>query len=296
MALYRLLGKVLIYDHHDLAPEMYYARSHGSGSVAVYRILRALEWLSCRLASHIIVTNESYRATDIGRNHVPPEEITVVRNAPKVKLPHSATVRPGRRKDDTYLVGYFGVMGVQDGVDHLLRALHHLVYDFGRDRVRAVLIGAGDAWSMLHSMTKELGLSDCVHFTGWLPLDEAIPVLVEVDVAVEPAPSNPYNDRSTMIKVMEYMALGKPIVAFDLPENRFSAQDAAMYVPPNDEMAFARAIATLMDHPERSRHMGALGRARVEKDLTWDRSAENLGAAYRQASARKRHSSSIGHA
>jgi glycosyltransferase involved in cell wall biosynthesis len=171
-------------------------------------------------------------------------------------------------------------MGYTDGVDHLLRALHHLVYDLGRADVLGVLIGRGDAWNELQELTKSLGLERHVWFTGFISDTDMIRYLSTADLCVDPDPSNPFNDRSTMVKMMEYMALGRPVVAFDLPEHRRTADAAAVYARPNDDLEFARAIAELMDDPLRRERMGAFGRARVEQELAWVHSVPHLLAAY----------------
>jgi glycosyltransferase involved in cell wall biosynthesis len=161
-------------------------------------------------------------------------------------------------------------MGFQDGIDYLLRAVHHLVYELGRRDVYCVIIGKGDALPMLKKLTEELGLSDYVWFPGYVTEEELVRYLCSADICIDPDPSNPFNDRSTMIKMMEYMALAKPIVAFDLPEHRVSAGEAAVYAKANDVSDMARQIALLMDDPARRRRMGRIGRERVEKELTWD--------------------------
>ena len=132
------------------------------------------------------------------------------------------------RAKSSAIIGYVGVIGTQDGVDYLLRALHHLKHELGRPDFYAVLVGGGDALIDAH-----------VCFTGPVYGDELMRLLSTADICVDPDPSNPYNDRSTMIKMTEYMALGKPIVAFDLPEHRVTAADAARYAAGNDERDFA---------------------------------------------------------
>jgi glycosyltransferase involved in cell wall biosynthesis len=117
-------------------------------------------------------------------------------------------------------------------------------------------------------------------FTGWVEPAEVAQYLSVADICVAPEPSNSYNDRSTVVKMMEYMALGKSIVAFDLPEHRVTAQDAALYARPNDELDFARHIVTLMDDPQRRDKMGRAGRERVEKELAWPHQAMRLIHAY----------------
>ena len=179
-----------------------------------------------------------------------------------------------------FIVGYVGTIGPQDGLDVWMRALRHLVFDLGRREVLAVVIGDGDALADVHALAAELELEPFVHFTGRLPEDAARQVLSAAHVCVQPDPSSPLNDHSTMNKLMEYMALGKPTVAFDLPETRFSAQEAAHYVAPNDEMAFARAVAALLDAPQERERMGRVGMQRVSESLAWEHSVPPLLAAY----------------
>jgi glycosyltransferase involved in cell wall biosynthesis len=279
---FRPFGRRLVYDHHDLAPEMYYARTRNQGRRSVYRVLLLLERLSLRVSDQVITTNESYRRLEIERGRVSPHKVQVVRNGPEADLMSSVGSDPAIRGRARWILGYVGVMGPQDGVDHLLRALRHLIDDHRKRDILCVLVGAGDAWDQLQGLATKLNLREHTHFTGWLPRDEAMRVIASLDVGVEPAPSNPYNDRSTMVKVMEYMAFGKPVVAYDLPENRFTARSAAIYAPANDELELARATADLLDQPERREAMGAAGRERVEAELAWRHSVPRLLDAYRR--------------
>ncbi len=279
-ACYKLLGKRFVYDHHDLAPELYYARFGGNGNRLVYRALVLFEKLSCRLADHVIATNQSYKAVEMQRGRVPEERITIVRNGPDLNGLRPVEPDPELRGMGKAIIGYVGVMGFQDGIDHLLRAFRHLIHDLGRSDFFCVLVGAGDALLGLKSLAEQLGLADHVSFVGWVEYTEVARYLSTADICVAPEPSNPYNDRSTMIKMMEYMAFGKPIVAFDLPEHRVTAQGAALYARPNDEFDLAQQIATLMDDPQQRREMGRLGKQRVETELAWSYQKEHLLAVY----------------
>jgi glycosyltransferase involved in cell wall biosynthesis len=279
-AFYKLFGKRFIFDHHDLSPEMYYAR-FPSGSRLVHTMLLSLEKLTCRLADHVIATNESYKIIAMERGRVPEARITIVRNGPDLRLLRPVEPNHTLRQKGKTIIGYVGVMGFQDGVDYLLRALHYLVHDLRRTDIYCVLIGGGDAWTASKALARQLGLEEYVRFTGQMSNDDLLPYLSAADICVDPDPSNPYNDRSTMVKMMEYMALGKPIVAFDLPEHRFTAQQAAVYATPNDERAFALALAQLMDDPLRRVALAAFGRRRIKTQLAWDFSIPNLLAAYR---------------
>jgi glycosyltransferase involved in cell wall biosynthesis len=273
-----LFGKRFIYDHHDLAPEMYYAHFEGHGKRWVYHVLVLLEKLSCRLADHVIATNQSYKQMEIQRGHVSAERITIVRNGPD--LHRLQPVAPIPQPPGKMIIGYAGVMGAHDGVDYLLRALHRLVYDLGRTDVFCILIGGGDVWASLKELATQLHVDEYVWFSGWVSHANLIRYIATADICMAPEPSNSYNDRSTANKIMEYMALGKPIVAFDLPEHRFTAQDAAVYAFPNDEMDFARQITALMDNPERRQRMGQRGRERVETELAWTYQEKHLLEAY----------------
>jgi glycosyltransferase involved in cell wall biosynthesis len=286
-ALHKAFGKRFVYDHHDLSPEMYRARFGARSKRIVYRALAQLERLSCRLADRIIATNQSYAQVEMRRGGVPEDRITVVRNGPNLDVwrpPEPGPTLPRAGLAGSTLIGYGGVTGFQDGVEHLLTALRHLIFGLGRTDVRCVIAGDGDAMANLRILASELGLDDHVRFTGWLPEPDLVRHLTAADICVEPCPSNPYTDRSTMMKIMNYMALAKPIVAFDLPEHRFTAQESALYVRPNDEIEFAKALAQLMDDPKRRQCMGAFGRRRVEQELAWCYSVPNLLAAYQALS------------
>jgi glycosyltransferase involved in cell wall biosynthesis len=280
-AFYKMFGKRFVYDHHDLCPEMYRARLRGRGSRAVYRVLLIFEKLSCRLADHVIATNESYKNIEIRRTAVPAHRITVVRNGPELERERSLPPDPDLNRKASIVIAFLGNMGLQDGLDYLLHALCQLDR-LGRKEWSCVLIGDGDARSGLEKLATRLKIADRVWFTGYLPSSQYLHYLPAVDICVDPAPSNAYNNSSTMVKVMEYMALGKPVVLFDLPEHRVTAQDAARYVRPNDELEFARVLVELMDDPAQRDALGRQGRKRVETVLAWQYSVPALLDAYRK--------------
>jgi glycosyltransferase involved in cell wall biosynthesis len=276
---YKVFGKRFIFDHHDLSPEMYEARFRG-GNRLVFRALMWLERLSCRLADHVIATNASYREVVMQRGKVSTDRVTIVRNGPELERVRVGTPDAVLRRKAGTIIGYVGVMGYQDGVDYLLRALRHLIDDVGRTDFFCVLVGSGDARESLMALTAELQLDKHVWFTGYVPDEDLMRYLSTADLFVDPDPSNAFNDRSTMIKIMEYMALGKPIVAFDLPEHRVTAEGAALYACANDEADFARTIGRLMDDPLKREEMGRIGRRRVETQLAWPLQEPHLLAAY----------------
>jgi glycosyltransferase involved in cell wall biosynthesis len=279
-AFYKFLGTRFVYDHHDLAPEMYRALFGGSDHQLVHNILVWLETLSLRLADHVIATNQSYKAIEMQRGRVPETRITIVRNGPDLNCLQSVEPDPKLRQKGKTIICYVGNMGFHDGVDYLLRALQHLVSDLCRTDFFCVLVGAGEAWPRMKLLSEQLNLTGFVLFIGQVAHNEVAHYLSAADICVAPEPSNTYNDRSTMIKMMEYMALGKPIVAFDLAEHRVTAQAAATYARPNDELDFARQISLLMDDPGRRQQMGQIGRMRIETELAWAHQEQYLLEVY----------------
>src|SRR5581483_3371217 len=214
------------------------------------------------------------------RGRMPPERVFVVRSGPSLArlkiLPADERLKRGRR----YLVGYVGVMGQQEGVDYLLHAVRHIVFDLQRTDVHFGLVGGGTSLEELKALAAELGVADFVTFTGRVPDGELLAMLNTADVCVNPDVANEMNDKSTMNKVMEYMALGKPIVQFDLTEGRYSAQRASLYAKRNDALDLAAKILELLDDPVRRAEMREFGRRRIENELEWRHEAPKLLAAY----------------
>lgn len=275
---FKLFGKKFIFDHHDINPELYEAK-FGKRDF-FYKLLLVLERWTFRMADISIATNESYRKIAIERGRMGPERVFVVRSGPSLDrlkiLPPVPELKYGRK----YLVGYVGVMGKQEGIDYLLRAVHVLVYDKGRTDIHFGLVGGGTELQVMKSYAKELGVEDFITFTGRVSDKEMLAMLNTADVCVNPDVANEMNEKSTMNKIMEYMALGKPIVQFDLAEGRYSAQEASLYAKPNDEVDLAEKLLELIDNPELRDCMGRFGRERVVKELAWQYEAPKLLKAY----------------
>ncbi|WP_370970347.1 glycosyltransferase family 4 protein [Amycolatopsis sp. cg9] len=275
-------GAKFVFDQHDLCPELYLSR-FDRGQDLLYRGVCALERATYRAADVVISTNESYKQVARIRGGKRPEDVFVVRSAPVVERFHEVPAEPELKKGKPFMLAYLGVMGPQDGVDYALRALAKLRDEVGRTDWHAVFVGSGDAFDDMVALSAKLGLANQVEFTGRISDEDLVRYLSTADVCLSPDPLNPLNDVSTMNKVMEYMAMSKPIVSFELREARVSAGDAAVYAPANDESAFAKLVSQLLDDPEERVRMGKLGQARVAGALSWENSAKNLLAAYEHA-------------
>ncbi|GAB3690189.1 glycosyltransferase family 4 protein [Actinocorallia lasiicapitis] len=274
-------GARFVFDQHDLVPELYLSRFAGRGRDALYRMVVRMEKATYDAADIVIATNESYRDAAVTRGGKRPEEVFVVRSAPVVERFHEVPAEPELRRGKPHLLCYLGVMGPQDGVDYALRALAEL--RGRREDWHATFIGGGDTFEAMVALSAELGLSGLVDFTGRIPDADLLRYLSTADVCLSPDPPNPLNDVSTMNKVMEYMAMGRPLVSFELREARVSAGEAALYAPGADEAAFAGLVSRLLDDPAERARRGELGRARVAGPLSWEHSKKALVAAYEAA-------------
>jgi glycosyltransferase involved in cell wall biosynthesis len=275
---FKLLGVKYIFDHHDASPELYHAKFQRKG--LVYRLLLSLEKLTYHFSAAVLATNESYRELALTRGKVNPQDVFIVRNGPDLASFKPVPPNPALKHGKQYLVGYVGTMSHQEGLDILLDVVEQVKVQ-GRQDVHFICVGGGPALEELRQRVKDKNLGDTINFIGRVPDQELLEVLSTADVCVNPDKPCKMNDMSTMIKIMEYMALGKPIVQFDLKEGRFTAQEASLYSeiadPVND---FTSKILWLLDHPAARKKMGDAAFGRVEKHLAWKYSVTNLLLAY----------------
>ena len=276
---FKLFGKRYIFDHHDINPELYEAKFNRRGFF--WRLMVLFEKLNFRTADVVISTNNSYRAIAMERGGKSPEDIFVVRSGPNLNRLSLTGPVSAWKNGRAYMVGYVGVMGDQEGIDLLLEAARILVKERGRD-IQFVLVGGGPALDGLREMAQQMGLQEHVTFTGRAPDKDLFEVLSTADVCVNPDRVNPMNDKSTMNKILEYMAFSKPIVQFEVTEGRYSAAGASLYAEPNNTIDLADKIANLLDNPDKRIRMGRLGRARVETELNWDHQVPALITAYQR--------------
>lgn len=278
---FKLLGVKYIFDHHDANPELYLAKYERKGTL--YKIQVWLEKQTYRYSDVVMATNQSYQSLAVSRGGIAPEDVFVVRNGPDMDtfrpVPPLSELKYGKR----YLVGYVGNMSIQEGLDILLDvavAIKHL----GRRDIHFTCVGGGPGLTGLRKMVRDKDLEDMVNFTGRVPFKQLVETLSTADVCVNPDKPCQMNDISTMIKIMEYMALGKPIVQFDLKEGKFSAQESSLYADNENQVTdFASKILFLLDNPDQRRTMGAFGLKRVDEELAWKYSVPNLLSAYDRA-------------
>ncbi len=273
-------GKKFVFDHHDINPELYEAK-FGRRDL-FYKMMCLWERLTFMTADLSIATNHSYRKIAIERGRMAPDKVHVVRSGPSLERLRQVPANKKWKNERDFAVGYVGVMGRQEGIDHLLEAARVIVYEMKRTDIQFVLVGGGTELENMKALCTELGLDDYVTFTGRIPDVPMLEVLNTADICVNPDIANAMNDKSTMNKIMEYMALAKPIVQYDLTEGRFSAQEASLYARPNDCRDMADKIVWLIDRPEKRQEMGRAGSVRVQEGLHWGVEAPKYLQVYQQ--------------
>jgi len=271
-------GVKFIFDHHDLNPELFEAKFGRRGPL--WLLLVWLERLTFRMADISIATNESFRRVAIQRGMMRPERVFTVRSGPNLSRIRELPPDPRWKKGRSYLVAYVGVIGEQEGMDLLLASVDHIVNTRGRNDVHFVIMGSGPSLDATIRQATDMGLTEWMEFPGRVDDETLFTVLCTADVCVNPDRPNKMNDKSTMNKIMEYMALGKPIVQFDLAEGRVSAQDASLYALRNDPIDMARKLVALLDDADMRARMGAAGLDRVKNVLAWEHEVPRLLAAY----------------
>lgn len=262
----KLSGKTILFDLRDLSPELYMSKYEKHNKI-LYTLLVWFERITCRIANHVITTNETYRNIVIERDGLNPSRVSVVRQGPDLMRGYLVKPDADIRSRARFIIGYLGSMAKEDGIDHLLQALYHLDKEFNHQDWYCILIGPSDDLDGLQRLARELGILDRVLFTGYLRFEQWISCLSAADICIEPAPSNPVNDISTTNKLMDYMALGKPIVSYGLTEQRVTAGEASLYAKPNDPIDMAKQIAFLIENSELRAHLGVIGRERIEEHL-----------------------------
>lgn len=275
--LFRLAGAKVVFDQHDLSPEIYEAKYSRRGRA--WRALLANERRSHQAAHVVITPNESMRQLVIGRGGRKPDDVFVVRNGPDLSRFDDIADEP-QREDGPSTVCYMGIIGEQEGLESYIRIIAEVLRSREDRETRFSIVGDGTGRAGLEKAARDAGLSELIDFTGFLRGDELTAALMASDVCVVPEPVTPLTEHSTLVKTMEYMAIGKPVVQYDLPEARVTSGDTALYAARGDERDFAEKIVWLLDHPEERERLGAEARRRVRDSLAWEHQIPDLLAVY----------------
>lgn len=271
---FKKYGVKYVFDHHDICPELFEAKFGKKGLLYKSQI-----WLEKNTYKHCdmaFVTNESYKKIAIERGKIDQDKVFVLRSGPKLERLKIQPPKHEIRRGKKYMVGYLGVIGQQEGIEYLLEAAKYIKEEKHRNDVFFGIVGGGPYLNELKKKCAEMKLDDIVEFTGRVSDQVLLDYLNTADVCVNSDEFNDMNDKSTMNKILEYMALGKPIVQFYLTEGRYSAQEASLYAEPNNHKDMAEKILLLLDNKEKREYMSKYGRNRIVNELSWEHTSKVL--------------------
>lgn len=273
---FKLFGVKYVFDHHDVNPELYIAKFGRKNFF--YHLMVWLEKQTFKFSDYSIATNNSYRNIAIKRGKMNPDKVQVVRSGTdldRIKLQNS---KPEYKEGKKYLIGYVGVIGEQEGLDLLMDSIKYLKSK--RNDFHVAILGGGTDLEKIKKYSSETDVADVVSFYGRVSDQKLLDVLNTCDICVNPDRPSEMNNISTMNKIMEYMALEKPIVQYTLLEGRESARQASLYAKNTDPKDFAHKLEYLFDHPVERKKMGIYGRKRVLDTLSWEHEKRNLFKIY----------------
>ncbi|NEU09991.1 glycosyltransferase family 4 protein [Flavihumibacter sp. R14] len=273
---FKVFGVKFVFDHHDINPELYIAKYSKKG--LFYRLLLFVEKLTFKVADYSIATNESYKHIALTRGNMPEDRVQVIRSGPNLNRLKISQGDNKYKKGRRFLVGYVGVIGEQEGLDLLLKSVQSIIKV--RQDIQFAIVGGGTELLKIKSLAKELEVSEFVDFYGRVDDTILIEILNTADVCVNPDRPTIMNNLSTMNKIMEYMALRKPIVQYSLKEGQFSAQKASLYASNTDPEDFANKVVYLIDNVDLRNEMGEYGYRRVVNELSWEYESKRLIAFY----------------
>ena len=275
---FKLMGKRFIFDQHDVAPELFIVKFGAKG--ALHRALMFFERMSYAMADHVITANATFKDIAVSRGGKAHSLVEVVYGVPDRRRIHRVAPEPGLHGGRKFLLGYLGIINEQDGVDHLVRAVEHLVKVRGFRDFRAIVVGSGPALEKVRALACSLKVDDFLSFPGYLSGEALLAHISAFDIGIIPDPLNEANDLMSMNKVFEYCALGIPTASYPLKETKRLLGEAGVYAPSHDPAGLADACLTLMqDECLRARCATAAAKLAAENFL-WENEAGKYVATY----------------
>jgi glycosyltransferase involved in cell wall biosynthesis len=277
---FKLLGVRFVYDQHDVSPELFVSKFGSKG--IIYNMLLLFERLSFKFADRVFAANDTFREIGIERNGVSASLVETVYSVPDrsriFRTEPETSIRNGRR----FILGYLGIIGDQDGVDHFVRAVAYILNEAGFSDFQAVVVGDGPALASVRKLAAELGVESHIVFAGYLSGDILRRHLSSFDVGVIPDPFNEANDKMSMNKVFEYSALGIPTVSYQLRETMRLLGDSAVYAETREPAGLGAACLKLMQDDALRQRCAAKAADLAEHSFSWEAEAKKYVTAYEQ--------------
>ena len=271
----------IVFDQHDLCPEVWQTKKPQMGKV-ILRVLIILERMTYAVADKVISTNQSYKEIAMSRGNKRFEDVCVVRSAPALNF---LATQPKISRDCTndILIGYLGTMGSQEGIDLLLRAIKELKDQNPRVKFELSLVGDGPERISLERLARDLEITANCKFYGRVSDVALREIIGNCDLAINPDRPSKFNSMSSMNKIIEYMALGVPIVQFSSVEGEFTASEAAVTALESTYLGLANTINMLRMDTDKRNSMQAFAMARF-RELSWESQEEILLGIYLELS------------
>lgn len=277
---FQFFGVKIIFDHHDLSPELFVEKFQKNNLFC--KLLLIFEKMSYKIADHIIVTNKSIKDICIKRNKVNENKVFIVRNGPDLNEIGSCKNKIDFKKDSEYIIGYVGNIDKQDSLEKFVNSVDYMVKKRNFINFKVLIIGDGTNRISIQNNIRQKNLQDYFIFHGYeYDRKKIFSLLSNTDICIEPRRESEISSKSTSIKIMEYMALGKPIVQYNSKEGKISAGKASVYIKNNDEKAFGDAIISLFKDNKKRGKMGEYGKNRVEELLEWNMQKKKLVNIYK---------------
>ncbi|MCW6509963.1 glycosyltransferase [Lichenifustis flavocetrariae] len=275
---FKLLGKRFVFDHHDVAPELFVAKFNRKGPL--HAVLRLMEWLTFKSADLVISANGTFRDIAITRGGKKPDDVVAVYGVPDRSHIRRVEPDPAVRNGRSIVIGYIGIIGEQDGVDHMVKALHLLKTTYGQTDFQGLIIGDGPALPRVKTLADELGIAESITFTGYLSGESLLRHLSAIEIGIIPDPVNPYNDKISMNKVFEYSALGIPSVGYPLTETQRLLKDGAVFADSPEPDGLARACLGLMVDADKRDRVGRAAKKISDSSFNWGREVSKYLGVY----------------
>jgi glycosyltransferase involved in cell wall biosynthesis len=271
-AIYKIFAKKsILFDFRDANPSQYDEKTGNRRSL--------VERLAFKTADLCLAINEPHRQIAINQG-VPAKRAVVLRPSPDLERVTPRPPDPLWRNGRASMIAYAGEVSKAEGLDLLINAIDNIIHKEQRADIQFVIAGSGSEWQEIAGLCGKMDLGDYVTFTGPVDDETLCTILSTADVCVDPRRVTAKNTISTSQKLMEYMAIGKPIVQFDMVEGRLLALEGSRYARENDAIDFSKHILELLDNPKIRKIMGDFGQQRLRKELSWQREQQKLLLAY----------------
>ncbi len=261
----KLCGAKIILDIHDLVPEFYASKFKTSGNSRVFRWLVAVERASIRFADHVIAANHIWEKR-LRERSAAGDKCTTILNFPDTRIFHQQGRRPNQ--GNKFILLYPGTLGYHQGLDIAIRAFSLIKAQVPEAEFR--IYGDGSEGESLQALIAQLGLADWVTLRRSVPLENVARLIENADLGIVPKRNSGFGDEAFSTKVLEFMALGVPVIIPTTTIDRMYFNDSvAKFFDAEDERSLADAMLQLIGDRELRKRL-IRNASEFVKNYTWE--------------------------